>query len=277
MRLSISEISTPSASFAEDLAAYRAAGCDGIGIWEFKLPADDGEARRLLRKSGLTATNCVPAVPSVLPAPGMDEPAEPEQRVELVASSIRRLAAYEPDCVVCPTGPIGKRDEREARQVVVEALRVLADVAAAAGVRLGLEPIHVSQRETLSFVNSIPDALEIIGESGRPSIGIMFDTYHVWDTPTVLDDIERHVARFTGVHIADWRDPPRSANDRALPGEGVANLNELVGALDRAGWDGPYDVEIFSDTELPDSLWGLSADELARRARQAFERVWSAR
>ena len=41
MRFSLSEISTVSASFAEDVRAYAAAGFDGIGIWEMKLPGDD--------------------------------------------------------------------------------------------------------------------------------------------------------------------------------------------------------------------------------------------
>ena len=36
--LSISEVSTHPATFEEDLAAYKAGGADGIGIWEFKLP-----------------------------------------------------------------------------------------------------------------------------------------------------------------------------------------------------------------------------------------------
>ena len=42
MTLSLSEISTPTATFRDDLRAYAAAGFDGIGIWEFKLGDDDG-------------------------------------------------------------------------------------------------------------------------------------------------------------------------------------------------------------------------------------------
>ena len=52
MRLSLSEISTVGASFAEDVAAYSAAGLDGIGIWEFKLPDDDEANMVLLREAG---------------------------------------------------------------------------------------------------------------------------------------------------------------------------------------------------------------------------------
>ena len=276
MRLSVSEISTAGASFAEDLAAYRAAGLGGIGIWEFKL-GDDAADRAVLRESGLEATNCVPAVPLVLPAPGFEEPAEPEGRVEALAASIRRLAAYEPGSVLCLTGPLRERDEHEARRFVVDALRELADVAEEASVPFGLEPVHVTQRDLFSFVNSIPDALELLAEVGRPSLGVMFDSYHLWDTPTVIEDIAAHVGRFVGVHVADRREPTRSALDRVLPGDGVSNLPELLAALERAGWDGFYDVEIFSDAELPDSLSKLDPKEFARRARESFDRVWAAR
>ena len=84
------------------------------------------------------------------------------------------------------------------------------------------------------------------------------------------------------MHIADWREHTRSWADRALPGEGVADLPTILGALDRAGWDGFYDVEIFSDNGLfgnawPDSLWDVAPTDLAVRARGSFERVWQAR
>ena len=54
-----------------------------------------------------------------------------------------------------------------------------------------------------------------------------------------------------------------------LPGDGIADLPRLVGALDAAGWDGYYDVEIFSDngafgTTYPDSLWDVQPTDLAR-------------
>ena len=78
MRLSICEFTTLGASFEEDLAAYRAAGVEGIGVCEIKLRESSAER---LRESGLRATHCVPAVPSILPLPLIDGPDEPEERV----------------------------------------------------------------------------------------------------------------------------------------------------------------------------------------------------
>jgi sugar phosphate isomerase/epimerase len=278
MKVSISEITTVSATFEEDLAAYAAAGADGIGIWEMKL-TDDRRDRELLRASGLRATNCLPRVAIILPSPipGFDDPPDPVDRLQLLEASIRRLAAYEPECIAFLTGPLGERDEASARRIVVDGIRRVADAAEAAGVRVGLEPIHHTQRDLFSFVHSIPAALELIEEAGRPSVGVMVDTYHVWDTPTLLEDLERHVDRITGLHVADVRAETRGPSDRVLPGDGVSNVPRILGALDAAGWNGHYDVEIFSDTSLPDSLWNVPTDELARRAVASMRRTWEAR
>jgi hypothetical protein len=48
------------------------------------------------------------------------------------------------------------------------------------------------------------------------------------------------------------------------------------------GWEGFYDLEIFSDngafgSAYPDSLWDLDAAELVRRGRDAFNSCWSKR
>ena len=50
MKLSLSTISTLNASFAQDVAAYAAAGFDAIGLWEFKLPDDDAANVAALRR-----------------------------------------------------------------------------------------------------------------------------------------------------------------------------------------------------------------------------------
>lgn len=267
MRIGLSEISTPTASFAEDVAAYAGAGLDAIGIWELGLPPDDGANRRLLREAGLAVANCVPAVPSVLPLaiPGMEGPSDPDARVDALCGSIRRLAAYEPESVLFLSGPVGEtRSPVEARRVVVEATRRLAAVAREAGVRLALEPVHPSQRETAGFVTSLGEADALLRDADADDVGILLDTYHVCDDRSVLAWIAANAKRVRGVHVSDWPEPGGSG--RVLPGEGASRSAELVRALAAAGWDGTLDVEIFS---TPDGFWGLPADEAARRARAA--------
>ncbi len=270
MRLSICEFTTLGATFEEDLVAYRAAGVEGIGICEMKLGEGAGER---LRDSGLRATHCVPAVPSILPLPLMAGPDEPERRVEALCASVRRLAELEPVCVAFLTGPAGGRDD--AREIVREGIRAVAAAGEAAGVRVALEPFDPIQADAFSFVHTIPDALALIGGEG---VGIMLDTWHVSDPGA----IEPYVDEIVGVHVSDRREPTRSHFDRVLPGDGVLDLAAVFRTLEAGGYDGWYDVEIFSDNgafgeAFPDSLWDVEPFELARRARESLERVWERR
>jgi sugar phosphate isomerase/epimerase len=257
--------------------AYAGAGADAIGIWEVKLPeAGDAAALELLDASGLGRASAVPLVPSILPLPLLEGPEDPAARVEAICASLHRLAPFAPSGVVCLTGPGDDRD------TVVEGLRTIGEEAERAGIRVGLEPINRVGGEDWTMITTLGEAVELLEAADRPALGIQFDTWHLWSTPTLLDDIERHADRFVGVHVADWRDPTRAFADRVLPGDGVGDLPAILGALDRAGWDGYYDLEIFSDNgsfgnAWPDSLWDVSAAEIARKGREAFERVWEAR
>jgi sugar phosphate isomerase/epimerase len=280
---SISQISTLTASFAEDVAAYTAAGADGIGVWELKLAeGGDAAALELLEASGLGSAAAIPLIPSILPLPLMEGPAEPAERVDAICASLHRLAPFRPSGIVCLTGPAQALDRDKAEEIVVEGLRTIGEEAERAGVRVGLEPVNTVGGEDWTIVSSIPAATELLDAADRPALGLQFDTWHLWNTESLLEDIERESHRFVGVHVADWREPTRSWADRVPPGEGVAPLPAILGALERAGWQGFYDVEIFSDNGTfgnawPNSLWDIASEDLARRARRSFERVWEAR
>jgi N-acetylglucosamine-6-phosphate deacetylase len=71
-------------------------------------------------------------------------------------------------------------------------------------------------------------------------------------------------------HLFNAMPPPRSRK----PGP-------VLALLDDAGWDGLYDVEIFSDdgtfgAAYDDSLWAVPPNELLPRVRAAFDHVWDA-
>ena len=260
MKLSISEITTVAQSFADDLDAYRAAGADGIGIWEMKL-ADDSLER--FRASGHDAAAAVPTVPSILPLPLMEGPEDPGERVEAIRAGIRRLAPFDPECVLFLTGP---GDDREA---ILEGIRAIAEEGRAQGVPVALEPIQREFAHYWTIVSSLDEAAALVDDAGA-DVGLMYDAWHLWREP--VDQIERHRDRIRGVHLADWRDPTRSTNDRVLPGDGVVDFGPILEAL---RWDGLYDLEIFSDADLPGSLWAEDPRELARRGIAKLEEVLS--
>jgi sugar phosphate isomerase/epimerase len=260
VNLSISQITTVTQGFADDLDAYRSAGADGIGVWETKLEDDSLER---FRASGLAAAAAVPAVPSILPLPLMEGPADPAERIEALRAGIRRLAPFEPECVLFLTGP------GEDREAVLEGLRAIADEGAAQGVPVALEPIQREFAHLWTTVSSLGEAAALIDEAGA-DVGLMYDSWHLWREP--LEEIERHRDRIRGVHLADWRVPTRHTNDRVLPGDGVVEFGPLLDAL---RWDGLYDLEIFSDPELPGSLWQEDPRALAAHGVEALRRTLS--
>jgi sugar phosphate isomerase/epimerase len=269
---SISQVSSLAASFADDVRAYAAAGVDAIGIWELKLA--DGSLEEF-RASGLGSATAVPAVPSVHPLPLLPGPETARERVDALLRSLEVLAAYEPAAIVCFTGPGD-------RETAVRGVREVAREAERLGLRLAVEPFQLEGIESWSILNTLSDAAEFVEEVGSPAVGIQFDVWHLWNTPDLLDEIPRHAHLIAGVHVNDWRAPTRGWADRVLPGDGAADLPVILGALDDAGWDGFYDLEIFSDngafgSAYPDSLWDLDAAELARRGRETFTQCWSKR
>jgi sugar phosphate isomerase/epimerase len=219
---SIVEFSTLRATFEEDLAAYAAAGLDGIGICELKL-VEGREAEQLtaFRESGLRASSCVPAVPSILPLPELPGPESVEERLEDIVAGMRRLAPFEPTAFVCLTGPSGALADRDARHLVRDGLRTLAEEGARLGISVGLEPMSGQFRDDWTIPTTLGEAATLVDEAAADGgLGLVFDTWHLWDTPLLFDEIELYADRIVAVHVADWREPTRSWCDRVLPGEG---------------------------------------------------------
>jgi sugar phosphate isomerase/epimerase len=271
-RFSISQVTTLTASFADDVRAYVSAGVDGIGIWEMKLDEGSFEA---FRASGLGAATAVPVVPSIQPLPLLPGPDSVRERVDSLLRSLEVLAPYAPSAILCFTGPGD-------HETAVAGVREVAREAERLGLRLAVEPFQREGIESWSILNTLGDAAEFVDEVGSDAVGIQFDVWHLWNTPDVLEEIPRYVHLIAGVHVNDYREPTRGWADRVLPGDGVADVPAILGALDDAGWDGYYDLEIFSDNgafgvAYPDSLWDLDAVDLARRGRDAFVHNWQSK
>lgn len=271
-RFSISQVSTLASSFGEDVRAYSQAGVDGIGVWEIKL-GEDSLAE--FRASGLGSASAVPGVPSVHPLPLLPGPDSVRERVDALLRSLEVLAAYEPAAVLCFTGPGD-------RETAVRGVREIAREAERLGLRLAVEPFQLEGIESWSILNTLGDAAGFVDEVGSDAVGIQFDVWHLWNTRELLDEIPRYAHLIAGVHVNDWRRPTRGWADRTLPGEGTADLPAILGVLEDVGWEGFYDLEVFSDNgafgnAYPDSLWDLDAAELARRGRDAFFNCWSER
>jgi sugar phosphate isomerase/epimerase len=283
-KFSVSEITTFHQTYEQDLATYKKARAEGIGIWEFKLPeGEDADSVAKLRDSGLAATTCIPGTLSCFPVP-FPGPVDPEERTEALCAAIRRFAPFEPQTVLCLTGHPGDHDPAEARQIVVAGLRRAAQVAGEYGITLGVEPLHRDVYGHWSMIGTIPETIDLLDEIGEPNAKVLFDVYHLWDTDDLLREIQHHSERIVpSIHVCDWRDPTRNDFDRVLPGDGIIDLPGIFGAFDDAGYDGWLDLEIFSDDasfsdqDFEDSLWKQDPLDVVRRGKAGTEKAWDAR
>lgn len=103
--------------------------------------------------------------------------------------------------------------------------------------------MHAAER---GCVNTLAQALAL-RQSVGPQLSIVADVFHCWWDPDLhagLADVEA-IATF---HLCDWRVPTRHpVMDRAMPGDGAADIPAMLGTLSAAGYAGPFEMEVFSE------------------------------
>ncbi len=220
-------------------------------------------AARLIRDAGLKVSGlCRSGFFGVgaRPEDGMD--AMVEMRSAIADAATLGAAA------VVVTGGGGGRDIRAARARVRDGVAAVLDEARAAGVRLGLEPLHPMTVVERGCISTIAHALDLAQtlDPANAALGVVLDAYHVWWEPFLEAEVARCAGRIDAVHICDWRTPTRDLLlDRGLPGDGVANPRRLRALAEAAGYGGLIEIEVFQ----PD-LWALAdADRIAVVARDA--------
>jgi sugar phosphate isomerase/epimerase len=278
-RIAINQLTTKDLNFEQSLEVYQAAGFDAVGIWEATI-SDWSNAYRAWKASGMSCSSATSNHSVLLWSERMGVPVDLADRVAALGESIRRLAEFQPPCVVILTGPHDGKGRKTAQSLMVESIGRLASIARESGIRLAIEPMHPSI-PGFSYVHELADTLHLIEALRDPDVGIMFDTYHLWDIDGIDAQIQEAADRIFAVQVSDWREPPRSWSDRVLPGDGLAPLATLIALIEDTGYRGWYELEIMSDdgtyqTRLPDSLWSMNPRALADTAYRKMRALLTA-
>jgi sugar phosphate isomerase/epimerase len=258
-RLSLNQITTNRWSVAEAAEGCARAGIGAIGLWRDKVAEAGGAkaAARAVRQAGLTVSSLCRG--GFFTAPGA---------LEDNRRAIAEAAALGTDLLVLVCGglPEGSRDLPGARAMVRDGIAAVLDDAAAAGVRLGIEPLHPMFCADRSVITTLGEANRLAAQFPPEHIGVVVDAYHVWWDPCVEEEIAR--ARVFAFHVDDWVLPlPAGALlGRGLPGEGCADLARLNRAVSAAGYTGPIEVEV-----LNQRVWDLPGDEVLARLRAGVD------
>ncbi len=150
--------------------------------------------------------------------------------------------------LVCGADPTQSLED--SRKQIQEGILEILPQAKAANIKLAIEPLHPMYADTRSAINTLAQANDMAEEIDSPFVGVAVDVYHLWWDPTLQQEIKQcgknnHLFAF---HICDWNVPTVDfLNDRGLMGEGCIPVRKIRGWVEEAGFDGFYEVEIFSD------------------------------
>jgi sugar phosphate isomerase/epimerase len=248
-------------------------GFGGIAPWREQVQALGAEAAgRRIRDAGLKVSGyCRGGMFTASDAAGLQAAIDDNRR------AIEEAAAIGARCLVLVCGgmPPGSKELERARAQVRDGIAAILPDARAAGMPLAIEPLHPMQAADRCCVNTLKQANDLCDDldpSHGGGLGIAIDVYHVWWDPELAGQVERAGAagRILAFHVCDWRVPTRDlVFDRAMMGEGVIDLPKIRAMVEAAGYDGPIEVEIFSQLDW----WRRDPDEVLRIVAERYRTV----
>jgi sugar phosphate isomerase/epimerase len=240
-------------------------GVPGISIWRHKL-AEAGLERttRHLRDAGLFVSS--------LCRGGMFPAATAAERAERIGDNRRAIdeaATLGAEVLVLVCGAAPDRDLAAARAMVADGIAEIAPYARERGVRLGIEPLHPAFAAERSCITTMREARRLAEPFEPANVGVVVDVYHVWWDPERGEEIARLGDRIAGYHVNDWLVPVKHVlMNRGMMGDGIIELRRIRAEVERAGYRGPIEVEIFNE-----ELWQRPLDELVRLTKTRFVEV----
>ncbi len=261
-RLCIHTITTKPWSLEECLSNYRKAGVPAVTVWRQWLEPQGLEASaRMLQDSGLRVTSlCRGGFFPAVSEDGRNHALDDNRR------AIAEAHAIGAPLIVLVCGAVPGMPLSEARKQIAEGIAAVLPEARAAGVKLSIEALHPMFSDARSAVNSLTDANDMAAELDDDHVGVTVDVYHVWWDSRLEAEIRRAGRRILSFHVCDWRTPTRDLlNDRGLMGEGCIDIRGIRSWVEKAGFTGDIEVEIFSD-----AWWATDQHAFVEKIKAAY-------
>ena len=130
---------------------------------------------------------------------------------------------------------------------LIEAFRALCREAAEHGTRILFELMPFCLLQTL------PAALEMVAGAGEKNGGIMFEPWHMSRMGIANEELARVPSEYLlgaelddGTREAPWSLHEDTINHRRLCGEGELDVRGFIRAVQKAGYTGPFGVEVLN-------------------------------
>jgi sugar phosphate isomerase/epimerase len=192
--------------------------------------------------------------------------AERDARIDDNRRAIDEAAALGAQSLVLVCGAAPDRDIAAARRMVEDGIAAIVPYAAERGVKLGIEPLHPAFAAERSCITTLREARTLAERFDAATVGVIADVYHLWWDPELYAEIEGAAGRILGFHVSDWLVPATNVlMNRGLMGDGVIELRRIRSAVERAGYRGPIEVEIFNA-----EIWKTPLDVLLPKTKERF-------
>lgn len=124
----------------------------------------------------------------------------------------------------------------EARERILDFLKIAAPLAARYGVTIVIEPLR---RGECNIINSVAEGMEYVHAIDHPNVRCLVDSYHLWDENEPLENLEKAMPFIQHVHVADH---VTRAGSGADPSQ-IDAYRAFFGVLKAGGYDGAISVE----------------------------------
>jgi len=245
-RLCIHTITTKPWGIEEAARHYSASGVKGITVWRDALSGRDIiKTGEMLRNRGLSVVS--------LCRGGFFPSADAHKRAAAIDDNRRAIEeAYKlgTNLIVLVCGADPSQPLEESRKQIYDGISSILPEAEAAGVRLAIEPLHPMYADTRSAINTLAQANDMAVSIDSDMVGVAVDVYHLWWDPDLESEIERcgKNNNLLAFHVCDWKSPTTDMlNDRGLMGEGCIPVRKIRSWVERTGFNGFIEVEIFSN------------------------------
>lgn len=261
-RLSLNQATTNRWNIREAVEGCVRAGIPSIGLWRDKVQEYGlAASKRLVADAKLKVSSLCRG--GWFPASSKQER---EARIEDNRAAIEEAAELGTNVLVLVCGPTPGRDIAAGRLMVEEAIERLLPDAQAAGIKLGIEPLHPMFAADRSVIVTLAEANRLVERFQSDVLGVIVDAYHVWWDPQVLPQIARASGHILGYHVSDWSVPlPDTLLGRDMMGNGVIDFRLLRSAVEAAGYNGAIEVEIFNR-----AIWETPGDEVLALIKQRY-------
>ena len=263
-RLCIHTVTTKPWSIEEAAANYAEAGLGGITVWRQSLDGHTpAAAGRLVREHGLDVVSLVRG--GFFAATGADGRQSAIDENKRVIDEAAELGA---PLVVLVGGALPDQPLEVSRSQIRDGLDAVLPHAEAAGVRLGIEPLHPVYADSRSAINTMGQANDLAESFDSSHLGVVVDVYHLWWDPGLEAEIARcgRNGNLFAYHVCDWKSPTEHILlDRGLMGEGCIPLRQIRRWVEDAGFDGYVEVEIFSER-----YWGEDQHGFLQQIQNAY-------